>query len=105
MENYQIEARRIARKYKYYPKIAAEINGKILYLNEGEVRALQIIAKQKAEESDEAFEQFCKDVIIYSHVKKRISKHKMIFRKDGKFANEFECGFFSANSEMAFELF
>lgn len=104
MENYQIEARKIARQYKYCPKIAAEINGKVLYLTEGEVRALQIIAKEKAEESDEAFEQFCKDVIIYSNAHKKSSKHTMIFRKDGNFENDFECGFFSATSYMALEI-
>lgn len=104
MENYLIEARRICRKYNYVKKIAVEINGKLLYLTEGEVRALQLLARQKADESDEAFEQFCKDVVVYSNFQKRKSKYTMKFQKDGCFANEFECGFFNANAHMACEL-
>lgn len=104
MENYQIEARRIARKYGYCPKIAAEINGKLLYLTEGEVRALQLIARDKANESDEAFEQFCKNVVIYSNTTKRKSGYTMIFRKDGMFKNDFECGFMTAVCLMTFDL-
>lgn len=98
------EARRVARKYGYCKTIAVEISGKLLYMTEGEVRALQILAKQAAEKSDEAFQEFCENVIVYSNTKKRNSKYKMIFRKDGFFENEFECGFFSACSEMLFEI-
>lgn len=97
-------ARRIAREYQYTKTIAAEIYGKILYLTEGEVRALQIMAKEKAEESDESFNEFCENVIVYSNVKKKISKYKMKFQKDGNFENNFENGFFSANAMMALEI-
>lgn len=97
-------ARRIARNYGYVKTIAAEIYGKVLYLTEGEVRALQIMAKEKAEESDEAFDEFCENVIVYSNVKKKISKHKMKFQKDGSFENDFENGFFSACAFMAIKI-
>lgn len=97
-------ARKIARNYGYVKTIAAEIYGKILYLTEGEVRALQIMAKEKAEESDEAFNEFCENVIVYSNVKKKSSKYKMKFQKDGNFENNFENGFFSANAMMALEI-
>lgn len=101
---YLYPARQIMRGYNYSPKIAAEIGGKILYLTEGEVRALQIMAKQKAEESDEAFEDFCKNVIVYSNFKKRTSKYKMVFQKNGLFEKDFECGFYSACVRMSLEL-
>lgn len=104
MENYFIEARKIARNYGYVKTIAAEINGKLMYLTEGEVRALQILAKRKAEETQDAFDKFCEEVIIYSNTRKRKSKYKMIFRKNGCFENEFECGFFDACANMVFEI-
>lgn len=98
------EAHKIMRKHGYTKTVAAEIYGKILYLTEAEARALQIVAMQKAKESDESFKEFCDNVIIYSGCKKRSSKHKMIFQKNGLFENEFEKGFFSACGNMAIEL-
>lgn len=95
----------ILAKMRYHQKVAAEVYGKICYLTEAEVRALQVLAKRKAEESDEAFKEFTENVIVYSHCRKRISKHKMIFRKDGKFENDFEPGFYDVNGKLAFELF
>ena len=94
----------ILAKMRYHQKVAAEIYGKIVYLTEAEVRALQVLAKRKAEESDKAFQEFTENVIIYSHCHKRRSKHRMIFRKDGKFENEFEPGFYDVNSNLTFEI-
>lgn len=98
------QAHKIMFKYGYSKTVAAEIRGKLLYLTEGEVRALQIMAKQKAEESEEAFKEFCDEVVVYSGCKKRSSKHRMIFQEDGCFKNEFENGFFSACAMMSLEL-
>lgn len=94
----------ILAKMRYHQKVAAEVYGKIVYLTEPEVRALQVLAKRKAEESDEAFKEFTDNVIIYSHCHKRRSKHKMVFRKDGKFENDFEPGFYDVNSNLAFDI-
>lgn len=94
----------ILAKMRYHQKVAAEVYGKICYLSEPEVRALQVLAKRKAEESDEAFREFTDNVIIYSHMHKRRSKHRMIFRKDGKFENDFEDGFFDVNYKLALEI-
>ena len=94
----------ILAKMRYHQKVAAEVYGKIVYLTEPEVRALQVLAKRKAEESDEAFKEFTDNVIIYSHCHKRRSKHKMIFRKDGKFENDFEPGFYDVCSLLALEI-
>ena len=98
------ELRSILRSYGYSKTIAVEIYGKLLYLTEAEVRALQIMAKEKAEESEESFNEFCENVIVYSGCKKRSSKYKMIFQKDGNFQNNFERGFFSACANMALEI-
>lgn len=98
------EARRVARKYGYCKTIAVEISGKLLYMTEGEVRALQILAKEAALESKEAFEDFCKNVIVYSNYNKRKSKYTMTFTKSGNFLEEFENGFFTANDKMAAEI-
>jgi hypothetical protein len=85
-------------------KVAVEINGELDYYTEREIRALQIIAKRKGQESDEAFEEFCKSVTVYDRRTKR-GAHKMIFRKDGRFDNSFEEGFFNITSDLALELF
>jgi len=90
----------ILAKMRYHQKVAAEVYGRFVYITESEVRALQVLAKRKAEESDEAFKEFTDNVIIYSHNSKRRSKHMMIFRKDGKFENDFEPGFFDVNKRL-----
>ena len=94
----------ILAKMRYHQKVAAEVYGRPCYLTEPEVRALQVLAKRKAEESDEAFREFTENVIIYSHRYKRRSKHTMIFRKDGLFENKFEPGFFDVNDMLFFEI-
>lgn len=94
----------ILAKMRYHQKVAAEVYGRLVYITESEVRALQVLAKRKAEESDEAFREFTENVIVYSHQSKRRAKHRMVFRKDGKFENDFEPGFFDVNSNLVFEI-
>ena len=94
----------ILAKMRYHSKVAAEVYGRVCYLTEAEVRALQVLAKRKAEESDEAFKEFTENVIIYSHCRKRKSKYRMVFQKDGSFENDFEDGFFDINSKLALEI-
>jgi hypothetical protein len=83
-------------------KVAAIINGKLMYLSEPQVRYLQVKCSQC--ETEEEYETFKKNHIIYSGRTKRKSKHIMIFRRDGKFFNEFENGFFSLNADLAFKI-
>ena len=90
----------ILHKMNYAYKVAADIYGKTVYITEAEVRALQVLAKRKAEESDEAFAEFTENVIVYAGPRKRSSR-KMIFQKDGSFENDFECGFFDVNTQLA----
>ena len=94
----------ILRGLHYHSKVAAEIYGKLVYITEAEVRALQILAKRKASESEAAFLDFCENVIVYSGANKRSSKHIMMFGQDGRFINDFEPGFYDVNSELAFEI-
>ncbi len=86
------------------PKIAVEVYGKLFYMTETEVRALQVIAKRKADQSDEAFKEFTDNVIVYSAGTKRRSKHTMVFRKDGCFDNDFEPGFMDVNENLVWLL-
>lgn len=94
----------ILAKMRYHQKVAAEVYGKIVYLTEPEVRALQILAKRRAEESKEAFLEFCENIIVYSGSRKRSSKHTMLFAEDGSFINDFEDGFFDVNYKLANEI-
>lgn len=92
--NVRNEMNSILREVGYKTnKVAVEIYGKLTYMNEMQIVTLQVMAKRKAEESEEAFKEFTDNVIVYSGPTKRRSKHTMIFRKDGCFKNDFEKGF------------
>lgn len=106
MEKYhKSDLQRELRKFfnnKYYTHVYAEVNGTPMYLNETEVRFLQYKCKIAAENGE--FDEFVKNTIVYNGPKKRGSV-PMVFREDGKFANEFKEGFYTTNAELAFELF
>ena len=106
MKKYQkSDLQREMRKYfnnKYYTHVYAEVNGTPMYLNETEVRFLQYKCKLAAEKG--MFDEFVKNTIVYNGPRKR-DGIPMIFRKDGKFANEFKEGFYETNADLAFELF
>lgn len=87
-----------------YRSVACSIYGKITYLSEAEVRALQLVARLKAQESYEAFKEFTENVIVYSNHRKVYSDHRMVFRKDGTFENQFEDGFLRVNKELEAKL-
>lgn len=94
----------ILHKLHCHTKVAVEVYGKLVYLTEPEVRALQVLAKRKAKESAEAFLEFTSNVIVYSGASKRSSKHIMMFSVDGSFVNDFEPGFFDVNTKLEMEL-
>ena len=94
----------ILYKLHCHTKVAAEVYGKLVYLTEPEVRALQVLAKRKAKESAKAFLEFTSNVVVYSGASKRSSKHIMMFSVDGSFVNDFEPGFFDVNYKLANEL-
>lgn len=109
MNNWQkmhVEIRNVLHEFGYKTNlVAVEIYGQPKYLNEYQIRALQIIAKRRAEISDEAFKEFIDNVIVYSGRWKRKSTHIMHFRKDGKFSDNFDPGFYDTSWNLAFELF
>lgn len=104
----------IVRSYGDVFKVAATIYGRKYLLDEYQVRALQIMCKRAAEQSDEAWQEFVDNVIVYNTSAKSYyvdwdgfpdddnepfdftddqgnlkHVHKMIFRKDGCFENSF----------------
>lgn len=89
-------------------KVAVEINGQLDYYTEREIRALQLIARRKATESEAAFKEFCNTVTVY---KGRCKGHKrdkldriMHFTKEGKFTEPFDSGFSDVNKKLVIEL-
>lgn len=90
-------------KRNSHEKVAVEIYGKIAYLTEREVRALQVIAARKANESEEAFVEFCANVVVYSGTSKRKS-YVMHWKKDGHFVESFESGFYDVCGQLCLVL-
>lgn len=89
------------RGYIPYNQVYAEIKGTPLYLNETEVRFLQVKCKQEAEQG--RFEQFCKDHVVYSGRTKR-GHEPMRWRADGNFINKFKPGFYNSCMDLIFEI-
>lgn len=85
-------------------RVAVEIYGRMYYMNEVQIRALQVLAKRKAAYSGEAFKEFVNNVIVYSSHFKEEATHTLIFRKDGCFENDFKPGFMDVNSKLIFEI-
>lgn len=99
------EVNNILREVGYKTnKVAVEVYGKLTCMDDIHIRALQVLAKRKAEESDEAFKEFTDNVIVYSAYTKRRSEHTMTFRKDGCFVEEFEKGFMNVNEDLTWEI-
>lgn len=104
-------------------RVAAEIYGQKHLLDEYQVRALQVMCKRAAEESEEAWREFVDNVIVYNTEAQRYWSdsdvfpedyeeefdffdyelgeqryvHKMIWNEDGSFANEFDLADGSSN--------
>lgn len=86
-----------------FTQVVAIIYGEKMFLNETDVRALQVIAGYKAQQGPEVFENFCENVKIFSGPSIETS-HQMEFRPDGRFSNEFNPGFFDVNCNLAFSV-
>ena len=90
-------------------KVAVEVNGQLDYYTEREIRALQVIARRKAMESDEAFEEFCNTVTVYKGRCKgqprKAGYDIMKFKKDGSFEEPFFPGFYDVSDNLALLLF
>ena len=85
--------------YRPITSVYCEIYGKQMYLNEMEVRYLQVKCIDWSNQG--RFEEFCENHKVWSNRFKKNSKHQMIFQKNGLFMNDFENGFYSANANLA----
>lgn len=88
--------------YRPITSVYCEIYGKPMYLNEMEVRFLQVKCVDWSKQG--RFAEFCENHKVWSNRFKKNSSHQMIFQENGLFFNEFENGFFSANSNLAFAI-
>lgn len=79
----------------YINKVAVDIYGKIHYLTEAQVRALQVVAAKLANTDKEAFEDFRENVVVYSGRDITHSKHVVHWRDNGFFEDNFQEGFYS----------
>lgn len=86
--------------------VPCRIHGQLVFLNETQVRWLQVKANRVYKErGDREFEEFIRNHEVYSYTSaKKESVYKMQWRTDGKFSNEFCKGFYSLNSLLAFEI-
>lgn len=80
------------------------IMGMWVYLNEAQVRWLQVEANRCYSLSESAFNEFVENHEVWCNSSEK-GMYKMIFRHDGKFENEFDNGFFNTNAKLAFEIF
>jgi stalled ribosome rescue protein Dom34 len=89
----------------YINKVAVDIYGKIYYLDEAHIRALQVVAAKLAATDKEAFEDFKKNVVVYSGRDITHSSHVMYWQDNGKFIRTFQKGFYTANDYLVEELY
>lgn len=94
---------KVREGYRPITSVYCEIYGKSMYLNEMEVRFLQVKCIDWAHQG--RFEEFCENHKVWSNRFKKNSKHQMVFQENGLFMNEFENGFYSANANLAFTVF
>lgn len=101
MKEFNIQRRVFDTLKKYRTQCLAEVhlsNGITFSADESWIRAFQLVVKNT---TDEEFDYIRENCRIYSGQK----LHEiMILRRDGKFENEFEDGFYTANAEMAIDL-
>ena len=90
---------------QYVNKVAVDVYGKIYYLDEAHIRALQVVAAKLAATDKEAFEDFKKNVVVYSGRDITHSKHVMHWQTNGKFVETFGKGFMTANDELVVKLY
>ena len=87
-------------KVSYINKVAADVYGKIYYLTEAQVRALQVVAAKLANTDKEAYNDFKENVVVYSGRDITHSHHAMHWRDNGFFVEEFQKGFYTAVDDI-----
>lgn len=87
-------------KVDYINKVAVDIYGKIYYLTEAQVRALQVVAAKLANTDRAAYEDFKENVVVYSGRDITHSHYAMHWRDNGFFVKEFQNGFYTAVDDI-----
>lgn len=87
----------------YTPTVAVDLYGHHANFTELQVRALQLIAIQKANEGEDAWQEFCANVVVYSRRWKKCA-FRMHWRKDGRFVENFPEGFFDVSGRLHLQL-
>ena len=90
---------------QYVNKVAVDIYGKIHYLDEAHIRALQVVAAKVALLGEAAFKEFTDNVVVYSGRDITHSTHVMHWQSSGKFVETFDKGFYSANDDLTEKLY
>ena len=90
---------------QYVNKVAVDIYGKIHYLDEAHIRALQVVAAKVALLGEAAFKEFTDNVVVYSGRDITHSTHIMHWQNSGKFVETFDKGFYSANDALTEKLY
>ena len=78
------------------------VNGKIEYFDEVQMRAMQILV---ARMNDEEYQDFCNSVVIYNSRTVKSSTDTITILRDGRLNESFIDGLYSANDELALQLF
>lgn len=91
-------------KRNSHEHLAVEIYGKLVYLTEREVRALQVLAVEKAKQSEEEWREFCANVVVYSNSQKSKS-YQLHWKKDGRFYESMETGFYDVCGMLCLVLY
>lgn len=84
----------------YINKVAVDIYGKIYHLTTTQVTALQLVGTKLANSDKQAFEEFRKNVVIYSGRDITHSDHVMHLQYSGFFGESFQKGFFTAYYDL-----
>ena len=79
-----------------------EIAGRREFNTSDEVRALQLIALRKANESEEAYRDFCNNIVIY---KDHTRTDTLTILPDGRLSEPFTEGFKSVDHYLTMQLF
>jgi len=90
---------------QYFNKVTVEIYGKICHMDEAQVRALQVVAAKLSNADKNAFEDFKRNVVVYSGSNIKDSNHVMGWQNNGLFVQGFQKGFYSADNELCDKLY
>ena len=87
-------------KVACFCRVKANIYGKIYYLTEAQVRALQVVAAKLANTDREAYNDFKENVVVYSGHSIIHSHHAMQWGNNGFFVEKFQKGFYTTVDDI-----